>query len=81
MQKHGAAVVFDPREARIVLVDPTTPEGTRFAEDWPEKVVLDERWAHDAMARGVCTKQAANWGGHRVYAQGSETDNQRGPSM
>ena len=60
-----------PSDADIILVDPTTKEGMTFAIDWPDKIVLDERWAREAMLKGACAFEAQNWGGMRVHPEES----------
>lgn len=60
-------IAHSPLEADIILVNSTTAEGVSFATDWPDKIVLDEVWAREALDGGMYAPPEQNWGGHRVY--------------
>lgn len=64
-QKYGATVSHEPREAQIILVDPSTISGRRFIRDWGQdsnKVVLSSIWVRKSIEAGYPLLANDQWG-------------------
>ena len=65
LQKAGAIICNDPKNAQIILVDPETYQGKRFIRDWgkdADKVVLNSVWAYKSIEAGQVHNDE-RWGG------------------
>ncbi|KLO17058.1 hypothetical protein SCHPADRAFT_187692 [Schizopora paradoxa] len=66
LKKHGAELVHDPANARIILVEPISKEGRYFVREWQAdagKSVLDVAWAAASLERGRALMQEDQYGG------------------
>lgn len=65
MQKGGASICSQPREARIILVDSRSRQGRQFIRDWgldEDKMVLEYTWAKKSNEAGKALLEADSWG-------------------
>jgi len=65
LQKAGAIICNDPKNAQIILVDPESYQGKRFIRDWgkdADKVVLNFVWAYESIEVGQVYNDE-RWGG------------------
>ncbi|KAI0825043.1 hypothetical protein BC628DRAFT_1321028 [Trametes gibbosa] len=76
LRNNGATISHSPAEASIILVDPQTPSGIQFIQEWghePGKSILDADWVQKSVERGRAFLSGDNWGGFCVSGKASET--------
>ncbi|KAH9858103.1 hypothetical protein C2E23DRAFT_163989 [Lenzites betulinus] len=76
LKSNGATISHSPAEASIILIDPQTPSGTQFIQEWgqePGKAILDAAWVQKSVERGRAFLSPENWGGFCVSGNASET--------
>lgn len=65
LQKGGASICTQPKEARIILVDSRSRQGRQFIREWgqdEDKVVLEYTWAKRCNEAGKALLEGDNWG-------------------
>ncbi|KAG5638651.1 hypothetical protein H0H81_011203 [Sphagnurus paluster] len=65
-KRAGANVCSDPREARVILVDSSSPQGRLFIRDWGKdtnKVVLEYTWVKKSITADKVLDEDERWGG------------------
>ncbi|CDO71644.1 hypothetical protein BN946_scf184911.g115 [Trametes cinnabarina] len=70
LKNNGAQIRHSPQEASVIIVDPETPSGAQFTQDWgsePGKVVLDVAWVQKSVERRKALLGDENWGGYCTH--------------
>ncbi|KAG6864462.1 hypothetical protein C0991_009324 [Blastosporella zonata] len=64
--KSGALICCDPKEANVILVDPTSDTGKDFIREWgndTDKVVLKHSWVEACITASKALGKEDEWGG------------------
>lgn len=71
LQKGGANVLQEIKDADIIIVDPDSQTGDRAVADWgSEKAVLQSNWVQQSVQRGKVFLADEDWGGFLAAASG-----------
>ena len=65
VQKTGAEICNDPKQAQVILVDSRSFEGRNFIRDWGSdvnKVVLEHSWVAKSLEAGRALREDEQWG-------------------
>jgi hypothetical protein len=73
LQKFGAAISIDPRDAQVILVNPESTQGRLFVRNWghdTDKVVLDSAWAKKCFEAQKALLEDDEYGGYLLMDDG-----------
>ncbi|KAG5724652.1 40S ribosomal protein S16 [Termitomyces sp. T112] len=73
LKKAGAIICSDPKQANVILVDPTSDAGREFIREWgsdTDKVVLQHTWVAACIAASKVLGKDDGWGGFLTFDDG-----------